>query len=218
MSSRILTIVLSVAIVMAVAVFFISYSANVRMPGNNQGFEPVQPIAYSHRLHAGELGIPCLHCHVGAEKGKHAGIPPVNTCMNCHSIVTAPYVNAKAEEDSAAKEKRSARPIISTELEKIYTAFGVDAKLKYDASKPHTPIQWVRIHNLPDFVYFDHRPHVNAGVDCAICHGPVETMERVRQVSDLTMGWCVNCHRDANINGVNNKVVHAPTDCSGCHY
>lgn len=218
MNSRLLTIVLLVGLVLAVTVFFFSYSQNVRLPGNHQGYEPVQPVAYSHRLHAGELAIPCLHCHVGAEKSKHAGIPPVNTCMNCHRIVTAAYVNVKAEDEAATKESRKPRPLMSSELQKLYDAMGLDAQMHRDAAKKLTPIRWMKVHNLPDFVYFDHRPHVGAGVDCAVCHGAVETMERVRQVSDLTMGWCVNCHRNVNATGLNNKPMRAPTDCSGCHY
>jgi hypothetical protein len=167
----------------------------------------VQPIAYSHRLHAGEMQIQCQYCHFGADKSRHAGIPPASVCMNCHKFVTASLGAVRAEDEDAAKEKRAPRPIVSPELRKLY-----------DAVNTGTPIAWNRIHSLPDFVYFDHRPHVNAGVACQQCHGPVEAMERVRQVSDLTMGWCVNCHRDSNRTGVAGRTVYASINCSTCHY
>jgi hypothetical protein len=96
----------------------------------------------------------------------------------------------------------------------------VSAELRklYDAVQQSSPIAWTRIHSLPDFAYFDHRPHVGAGVACQQCHGPVESMERVRQFSDLSMGWCVNCHRDANRIGVAGKRVNASINCSTCHF
>ena len=100
----------------------------------------------------------------------------------------------------------------------MYDALGLDAKLQPDPARTPQPIAWTRIHNLPDFVYFDHRAHVGAGVACQTCHGPVETMERVRQTPDLSMGWCVNCHRDAARSGLNGRAVHPSTDCSTCHY
>jgi len=206
MSSRVLTIVLAVAVVFS-GVLLASRSAMFRLPGNHQGYEPVQPIAYSHRLHAGELQIQCQYCHFSADKSRHAGIPPASVCMNCHKFVAAPLGAIRAEDDLAQKEKRAPRPVVSTELRKLY-----------EAVNSGTPIAWTRIHSLPDFAYFDHRPHVNAGVACQQCHGPVESMERVRQVSDLTMGWCVNCHRDANRTGVAGRRVNASTNCSTCHY
>jgi len=218
MSSRILTIVLSTGLALSLIVFFGSYANTFRFPGNNEGYEPVQPIAFSHRLHAGELGIACLNCHSAAERSRNAGIPSANVCMNCHRFVTAPYVDVKAEDDLASKEKRTPRRIISPEIQKIYQALALDADLKPDPHRRSEPIEWVKVHNLPAFVYFDHSAHVTAGVECQICHGPVETMERVRQVSDLSMGWCVNCHRDANANGIAGKRVYASTDCSICHH
>jgi hypothetical protein len=204
--SRILTIVLGVAALFS-GVLLASRSAVFHLPGNQQGYEPVQPIAYSHRLHAGELQIHCQYCHFGADKSRHAGIPPASVCMNCHKFVTAPLGAVRAEDELAEKEKRSPRPIVSAELRKLY-----------DAVERGQPIGWTRIHSLPDFAYFDHRPHVNAGVACQQCHGPVESMERVRQVSDLTMGWCVNCHREANRTGVAGRRVYASTNCSTCHF
>ena len=218
MRGRLFTIILSIGLIMSVVIFLGSYARNYMLPGNHQGYEPVQPISYSHRLHAGELGIACLHCHSAAEKGKHAGIPSVSVCLNCHKFVSAPWIEVKAENDLADKEKRKSRQIISPEIEKIYNAMGLNNEMKADSSKKSAPIIWMKVHNLPDFVYFNHSVHVSAGVECQTCHGAVETMERVRQVNDLSMGWCVNCHRDVNANSVNGKQVHASTDCSACHY
>jgi len=190
----------------------------LRLPGNQQGYEPLQPIAFSHRLHAGEMQISCLYCHSGAEKSRHAGIPAASVCMNCHKYVTAPLGAIRAEDESAKKEKRQRHHIISPELQKLYNALALDEKMQADSAKQPTLIAWMKVHNLPDFAYFDHRGHVDAGVTCQQCHGPVETMEKMRQVEDLTMGWCVNCHREANRVGVAGKTVQASTDCATCHY
>ena len=197
MRSRITTILLAVAVVFS-GVLLASRAAMFRLPGNHQGYEPVQPIAYSHRLHAGELQIQCQYCHFGADKSRHAGIPAAGVCMNCHKFVTAPLGAVRAEDELAEKEKRAPRPVVSAELRKLYAA--IDGR---------QPIAWERIHSLPDFVYFDHRPHVAKGVACQQCHGPVESMERVRQAADLSMGWCVNCHRVRN---------QASINCSTCHF
>ena len=218
MESRLLTVILGVAVLLTFSVFVTSFTFNMKLPDNDQGYEPVQPISYSHRLHAGELGIPCLHCHGGAERSRTAGVPSVNVCMNCHKFVTAPWVNVKAEDDLATKENRKPRLIVSPELRKVYDADGLNDELKPDPARKPSPIQWVKVHNLPSFVYFNHSAHINAGVECQTCHGAVETMERVRQVSDLSMGWCVNCHRDANKNGINGRKVYTSTDCGVCHH
>jgi hypothetical protein len=175
-------------------------------------------MAFSHRLHAGELGISCLYCHGGAETSKHAGLPASSLCMNCHSTVTAPRGAVLAEEEAAKKEGRKPRPIVSDELRKLYAALGLDDNLRPVPGKKPQPIPWVKVHNLPDFACFDHRGHVAAGVACQRCHGPVETMERVRQVETLSMGWCVNCHREANATGIGGKKVKASLDCAACHY
>jgi hypothetical protein len=206
MQSRLLTIVLVLAVVFS-GILLASRAVVFHLPGNQQGYEPVQPIAYSHRLHAGELQIQCQYCHFGAGKSRHAGIPPASVCMNCHKFVTAPLGAVRAEDELAEKEKRAPRPVTSAELQKLY-----------DAVNGSRPIAWTRIHSLPDFAYFDHRAHVDAGVACQQCHGPVESMERVRQVSDLSMGWCVNCHREANRTGVAGRRVNASTNCSTCHF
>jgi respiratory nitrate reductase gamma subunit len=191
---------------------------SAHLPGNDQGYEPVQPIAFSHRLHAGELGVSCVYCHAEAEKGPHAGVPAASVCMNCHRFVTAPLWDVRAETEQAKQENRPPRTLTSPELGKLYAALGLDDKLQPDPAKNPSSIHWVRVHNLPAFTHFDHRAHVNAGVECQRCHGPVETMERVRQVEDLSMGWCVQCHRDVNENGVAGMPVHASNDCSTCHH
>ena len=108
--------------------------------------------------------------------------------------------------------------MVSAELKKIYEALALDDNRQPDPHKTPKPIDWVKVHNLPDYVYFDHRAHVNAGVDCQTCHGKVETMERVRQVGPLSMGWCVDCHRESNRVGVKGRTVNASIDCTTCHY
>jgi hypothetical protein len=178
-----------------------------RSPGNNQGYEPAQPIAFSHKLHAGEMKISCAYCHTGAETSRYAGVPALNICMNCHKSVTA----------SAAAQKQTPSPE-SRELRKLYDTLALNAKLEPIAGRTPTPLAWQRVHSLPDFVYFDHRAHITAAVPCQHCHGPVETMDRVRQFETLSMGWCVNCHRDVNRTGVAGKPVHASIDCVTCHY
>ncbi len=211
-----LTIVLLVSIGGCLLILSASYGT-WRMPGNQQGYEPEQPIAFSHHLHAGELGIQCLYCHQGAEISRMAGVPSAETCMNCHRYVTASLSLIRQEDLAAQTENRQPQPVVSTELQKLYDALAVDKTMTPDPQRER-PIEWVRVHDLPDFVYFDHRAHVQAGVTCQYCHGPVETMQRVRQYSSLLMGWCVNCHRDATRDGVNGQSVQASTDCVTCHY
>ena len=217
MKSRILTVVLLVGLFFSLLAL-VPGIRGLRLPGNQQGYEPVQPIAFSHRLHAGEMQISCLYCHSGAEKSRHAGIPAASVCMNCHKYVTAPLGAIRAEDELAKKENRAPQSIVSPELQKLYSALALDAKMQPDSAKQPALIAWVKVHNLPDFAYFDHRAHVDAGVACQQCHGPVETMEKMRQVEDLTMGWCVNCHREANRVGVAGKTVQASIGCATCHY
>jgi hypothetical protein len=217
MRSRIVTIVLLVGLAYAVAVL-VPRLQGQRLPGNHQGYEPVQPIAFSHRLHAGELQVSCVYCHQGVEKGKHAGIPASNLCMNCHRSVSAPLASIRAEEALAKENNRPVKRIVSPELHKLYDALGLDDDLKASAGQPPRSIPWVQVHNLPAFACFDHRAHVGAGVSCQHCHGPVETMERVRQESSLSMGWCVNCHREAAHKGIAGKSVRPSIDCAACHY
>jgi hypothetical protein len=205
MNARILTIVLGVAVVFS-ALALVPRLMATRLPGDHRGFEPVQPVEFSHRLHSGELGVPCLYCHSGAERSRHAGIPAASTCMNCHRFVKAKRSTVRAEEELAKKERRKPRLVTTPEIQKIERAV-----------RTSTPLRWTRIHQLPDFVYFDHRPHVSAGVECQKCHGPVETMERVRQIESLNMGWCVNCHRGRDGTRLAGLPVKASSDCSVCH-
>ena len=196
-------------------------TTDVRLPGNHRGYEPVQPIAYSHRLHAGELGIDCLFCHYGAERSRHAGIPPASVCMTCHATVTAGFDAILQERQAAEAEEREPEIVVSNELRKLYDALGLGPDLQPDPEATPTPIPWVRVHNVPDFVYFDHRVHVARGVACETCHGPVQAMERVSQFSSLSMGWCMDCHRDSPAllgAPADERHEHVSTDCSACHY
>lgn len=145
------------------------------------GYQPEQPIAFSHEVHAGQNGISCVYCHSGAEKGKAAGIPSANVCMNCHKAVQ--------------EGKRTG----TKEIAKIYAALDYDPNTGKYGNNPK-PIKWIKVHNLPDHVYFNHSQHTVAGkVECQTCHGPVETMTVAKQHSPLTMGWCVNCHRETQV-------------------
>src|SRR5262245_40201009 len=208
----------AVVLAAALAVSLVALVTAMRLPGDNQGYEPLQPIAYSHKLHAGDLQIQCQYCHSGADKSRHAGIPAMNVCMNCHSGVTATLAAVKAEEEAAQQQNRSPQAVRSAELQKLYDAMALDEELLPIPDKIKKPIAWKRVHKLPDFVYFDHRAHVNATVRCQQCHGPIAMMERLGQFESLSMGWCVNCHRDVTENGVNGKQVHASIDCATCHY
>lgn len=173
--------------------------------GIQQGYAPKQPIAFSHKLHAGKYKIDCNYCHTGVRKGKSANIPSPNICMNCHSQIKT----------------------TSPKLEALRRA--VETK---------KPIEWVRVHNLPDLAYFNHSQHVQVGkLECQTCHGPIEKMEVVQQYSPLTMGWCINCHRETEVktegNGYYDKLVKlhkekngspmkvkdiGGLECSKCHY
>jgi mono/diheme cytochrome c family protein len=208
-------------------VFFILFCGTVAMgswgwvtlwnTNVHTGYQPVQPIKYSHQLHAGTMKIDCQYCHSGAYKSKNASIPSLNVCMNCHKVV-------KTE---------------SPEIHKIYDALGYDPKTqKYDSTQAK-PIQWIRVHNLPDLAYFNHSQHVKVGgIKCQTCHGPVETMQEVKQYSPLTMKWCIQCHKRTEVNGKGNayydsilaahdklkkgeKVTAAVLggiECGKCHY
>ncbi len=160
--------------------------------GVDQGYMPIQPIHYSHKIHSGANQIECQYCHSSAKKSKHSGIPSLNVCMNCHQNI-AEY---NGEEDL---EKGYTREFYTNEIKKLYKAVGWDENSQSYTGETE-PVKWVRIHNLPDFVYFNHAQHVTvAGVDCKKCHGPVEEMEILYQHSSLTMGWCINCHRETNV-------------------
>jgi hypothetical protein len=177
---------------------------------------PAQPIAFSHKQHAGDLGMNCLYCHYSAKNGPHAGVPPASLCMNCHRLVTASSEVIRAEAETARQEGRPPRRIVSKELQELYDALALNDDLQRDPAKEPQPIPWVKVHNLPDYTRFDHRAHVNAKVACQECHGPVETMEVIRQSADLSMGWCVKCHRDHK--DVKGQPVSPSTDCATCHY
>ncbi|UOQ79603.1 cytochrome c3 family protein [Hymenobacter sp. 5414T-23] len=194
-----------VGIVFVLAVLYESVQGAMGV-GLQQGYQPTQPIAFSHKLHAGENQINCAYCHTSVYKSKSANIPSANICMNCHSQI-------KTE---------------SPEIKKIYRA--IERK---------QPIQWVRIHNLPDLAYFNHSQHTQVGgIECQTCHGPIQNMEVVYQYSPLTMGWCINCHRETPLNTKGNAYYdnlvklhdakngavpftvssNGGTECSKCHY
>jgi hypothetical protein len=215
-ANRLLRLVLLIGLALSLG-FLATRLKGFYWPGNQQDYEPVQPIAFSHKLHSGKLQIACLYCHAGAEKSPHAGFPAASLCMNCHRLVTASREDVLKEYQEAQQAGRPPLPLISAELQKLYDALGLDDKLQPDPNRKPQPIAWVRVHNLPAFSCFDHRAHVTAGVTCQHCHGPVENMERVRQVADLSMGWCVNCHRETSSTGVAGKEVRPSTDCATCH-
>ena len=155
--------------------------------GVTKGYAPEQPIAYSHKLHSGINGIDCNYCHHSARHGKSAAIPSANVCMNCHT-----YINEG--------------PSGKAEIQKIYDAVGFDPeKGQYIEGYEQKPIKWVRIHNLPDHAYFNHSQHVVAGgLECQDCHGAIEEMEVVEQHAELTMGWCIDCHRQTEVKVADN--------------
>jgi hypothetical protein len=160
--------------------------------GRQKGYQPVQPIYYSHEVHAGVNQISCLYCHGGAQDSKHASIPSVNVCMNCHMSVKEYTGKPILREDGTTVNAND-------EIQKLYSYAGWNPEKKvYD--KPGKPIEWVKIHNLPDHVYFNHSQHVKVGqVACQTCHGEIQKMGEVRQFADLSMGWCINCHRTTNV-------------------
>ena len=151
--------------------------------GVTTNYAPAQPIEFSHKVHAGMNGIDCNYCHSSARKSKHSGIPSANVCMNCHTYISEGTNTGTAE------------------IQKIYDAVGFDpASRTYIEGYEQKPIEWIRIHNLPDHAYFNHSQHVVAGgLECQDCHGPVEEMDVLYQYSELTMGWCVECHRETEV-------------------
>lgn len=152
----------------------------------NTGYAPIQPIKFSHKIHAGENQINCNYCHYAAEKGRHAGIPPVALCMNCH--------------DQIKKD--------SPEIAKVKMAL-----------ERGEPIEWIKVNHFPDFAYFNHSQHVRvAKVSCQECHGQVQDMSILKQVKDLNMGWCIQCHRNNEIAPPADHKSRAGGDCARCHY
>lgn len=196
--------VLAVAGVIGVAIAVYLSNPVVR----DAGYAPVQPVEYSHKLHAGDLGMDCRYCHSTVERSAYAAIPATEVCMNCHTRV-------KTE---------------SALLEPVRSSYATGE-----------PIPWVKVHVLPDFVYFNHQAHVTAGVSCVSCHGRVDQMIRVKQMEPLSMTWCLDCHRNpaANVRPVaqvtnlawqpdrdpavigqeliEEKGIQPPTNCAGCH-
>lgn len=203
-------LVVTTVFMLAFGGWFFKY-ANTEI-GVQQGYAPTQPINFSHKIHAGDHEIDCKYCHSSVEVSKQASIPAVSTCMNCHS-----YIDASKKYNGT----------VSPEIQKVRTAY-----------ETNTPVKWVRIHNLPDHAYFNHSQHVSVGkVECQTCHGPIETMDKVEQVSSLQMGWCVNCHRESKVDVKNNdyyEQLHADLEkrgkrsitvahnggleCGKCHY
>lgn len=171
-------IALGAAVVLAV-VGFVAYQ--LYYVGNHAGYAPTQPIPFSHKIHAGQYQIPCMYCHAGVEKSKHATIPAMNLCMNCHSVVKpdSPHIQ----------------------------------KLKQLVNEKKEVFQWVKVHDLPDFVQFNHKRHVAKGIACETCHGDVKQMAKITQVSPLTMGWCLDCHRGTSAPAhIERKKADEPTD------
>jgi mono/diheme cytochrome c family protein len=204
--------------------------------GRSKDYQPVQPIYYSHKVHAGVNQINCQYCHIGVYQGKQATIPSVNVCMNCHMAINE-YKGEKIYDEAGEEVNGTA------EIKKLYKYAGFEEGKPWDASKAK-PIEWVRIHNLPDHVYFNHAQHVKAGqVACQTCHGEIQKMGEVKQFTDLSMGWCINCHRETKVQFKDNgfysiyEKYHADlksgkidstkgitvekiggTECQKCHY
>lgn len=205
--------------------------------GVDQGYAPVQPIHYSHKIHAGDNQIECKYCHSSARVSKHSGIPSLNICMNCHKSIYEYKGNPEgpSQEDLAMGYTNE---FYTNEIKKLYKAVGWDEENQRYTGESQ-PVEWVRIHNLPDFVYFNHAQHVTVGnIECQTCHGPVEEMEIMYQHAPLTMGWCINCHRETNVQMEGNdyyEKIHAELakkygveevtaaqmgglECGKCHY
>lgn len=175
--------------------------------GREKNYEPVQPIYYSHKVHAGINQISCLYCHNGAQDSKHANIPSVNVCMNCH-------MGIKEYKGEPILRKDGTTVDGTAEIQKLYNYAGWNSKtFKYNPDNNGDgipdgahPIEWIKIHNLPDLVYFNHSQHVKVGRQaCQTCHGNIQEMGEVKQFADLSMGWCINCHRETKVDFYNRK-------------
>ncbi|HVY74608.1 MAG TPA: c-type cytochrome [Puia sp.] len=161
--------------------------------GRQQNYQPEQPIFFSHKVHPGNNQISCLYCHGGAWDSKHAGVPSLNVCMNCHAAINDYHGEPLHRADGSVVDANA-------EIQKLYSYTGYDPESgKY--TKPGKQIEWVKIHNLPDHVYFNHSQHIRAGkVQCQTCHGNITEMNEVKQFAELSMGWCINCHRTTKVN------------------
>ena len=189
--NKIITIVVGLLLFFTSTYFAYGYLMQV---GIDQGYQPIQEIHYSHKIHAGDNQIDCKFCHSAARTSKTAGIPSLNVCMNCHKTI---------DEYTGPVTEQYTKEFYDGEIQKLYNAVGWDPEnMAYTGVQK--PVKWTRIHNLPDHVYFNHSQHVTvAGVACQQCHGDVQTMEVVEQHAPLTMGWCINCHRTTDVNDAN---------------
>ena len=225
--NQFLVLVTTILLLLASAYFVYGYLMQV---GVDQDYEPIQPIHYSHRIHAGSNEINCKYCHSAARVSKNAGIPSLNICMNCHKSI------AEVSDTTATADYSKA--FYDGEIQKLYKAVGWDQENQKYTGKTE-PVKWVKIHNLPSFVYFNHSQHVTvAGIECQTCHGPVQTYEIQKQFAPLTMGWCINCHRKTEVkmegNGYYTKIHEELSkkygvdkltaaqmgglECGKCHY
>ena len=192
--NQFLVLVSAVVLLLVGAYFFYGYLMQV---GVDQGYQPIQPIHFSHKIHAGDNEIECRFCHSSARVSKTSGIPSLNVCMNCHKNIS------EVAEDTGTDEYSKA--FYDAEIAKLYDATGWDPATQSYSGEAE-PVKWVRIHNLPDFAYFNHSQHVEVGgIQCQTCHGPVQEMEIMYQNAPLTMGWCVNCHRETNVRTAGNE-------------
>ncbi|MGN6477838.1 MAG: c-type cytochrome [Flavipsychrobacter sp.] len=210
--------------------------------GRQQNYQPLQPIYYSHKVHVGINQLNCLYCHAGAEKSRHAMVPSTNICMNCHKQINEYTGNEEHPLVTAEGKKIDG----TAEIQKLYKYAGWDpVKKEYIRDEKGnikaTPVKWVKIHNLPDHVYFNHSQHVLVGkVQCQRCHGPIQDMDEVYQFAPLSMGWCINCHRQTQVQFTNNNYYSifekyheelksgkrtgvtvediGGTECQKCHY
>ena len=229
-------LVLVTAIFLLLASAYFAYGWMMQV-GIDQGYMPIQPIHYSHKVHAGDNKIDCKYCHSSARVSKHSGIPSLNVCMNCHKSI----YEYKGNPEGPSKEDLAngyTNEFYTGEIKKLYKAVGWDEENQQYTGESQ-PVEWVRVHNLPDLVYFNHSQHVSvAGIECQTCHGPVEEMEVMSQFSPLTMGWCINCHRETNVkfegNGYYEKIHEELSkkygvdqltaaqmgglECGKCHY
>jgi mono/diheme cytochrome c family protein len=228
LKNQFLMLVSAIFLLLVAAYFMFGYFMQL---GIDQGYAPIQPIHYSHKIHAGDNQIDCNYCHSSARKSKTSGIPSLNVCMNCHKNISE-YTGEEDLENGYTKE------FYTKEIQKLYDAVGWNEE-DQSYTGDEKPVQWIRIHNLPDFAYFNHSQHVTVGgVECQTCHGPVETMEIMEQFAPLTMGWCINCHKETNLDLKGNeyyKKIHeglskkygveqltaaqfGGLECGKCHY
>ena len=181
MTKKVIGGVVGLGLLVGLSTFVYLLTNNIISFGYNDGYAPDQPVAFSHQLHAGDLQIDCQFCHSTVYESRHASIPPLNVCMNCHQVV------------------RQVGGENSEQIAKVIEAY-----------ENNQSIEWKKVHLLPDHVRFNHAAHVQAGKDCTVCHGPVEAMDILYQYETMSMGWCIQCHRQPDHN--------APINCSTCHY